>query len=121
MNKISIALESDGGTWAPLGLFVSDQNPPALCIVNEVLKLIKPLNASRIRFPNTGNGTDVDILIPLGVPVGYLDDKADKYFYFGHSRGDTITVLNSQDLDLCTAVWAVVSYVFASIDQMLPR
>lgn len=32
-----------------------------------------------------------------------------------------MTVEDPHVLDLCAAVWAVVSYVMADIDEMLPR
>ena len=35
--------------------------------------------------------------------------------------GDTMSVLNADDLDLCTALWAVTVYSVASLDTLLPR
>ena len=32
-----------------------------------------------------------------------------------------MTVLNADDLDLCTLVWVTASYVVANLDQLLPR
>ncbi|GAA6068933.1 carboxypeptidase Q, partial [Tachysurus ichikawai] len=44
-----------------------------------------------------------------------------KYFWFHHTDGDTMTVQNPAEMNLCSAVWAVVSYVVADLDEMLPR
>ena len=32
-----------------------------------------------------------------------------------------MTVLNADDLDLCTLVWITASYVVANLDDLLPR
>jgi len=32
-----------------------------------------------------------------------------------------MTVLNADDLDLCTLVWVTASYVVANLDHLLPR
>ncbi|XP_054158513.1 uncharacterized protein LOC128956825 [Oppia nitens] len=104
LNKISIAMESDMGTFRPTGISYWGQNPTAQCIVNELLKTLKPINATQ-----------------LSVPGGSLDTRNQKYFYFHHTDGDTMTVQNRRDLDLCTAVWASIAYGLASIDDQLPR
>lgn len=44
-----------------------------------------------------------------------------RYFWFHHSEGDTMTVQNPRDMDLCSALWAVVAYVVADLQDMLPR
>ena len=117
---MSIAMESDGGTFTPLGLSFSGTNPTAQCIVNEVLKALKPLNASRLSL-SADVGSDIETLEAIGVPGGSLDNADEKYFDFHHSNGDTMTVEDSHTLDMCTAVWAVTSYAFASLEQLLPR
>jgi len=35
--------------------------------------------------------------------------------------GDTMTVLNADDLDACTTLWATVIYAVANLDDILPR
>ena len=67
------------------------------------------------------DGGDVNFWILNGVPGGSLSNDNDKYFYFHHTHGDTMTVENADDLDLCAAMWAVVAYVVADLDEMLPR
>ena len=116
---MSLAMESDGGTFTPLGLSFSGKNPTAQCIVNEILKSLNPINATRMTLSD--EGSDIDTLMAEGVPGSSLDNANEKYFDFHHSNGDTMTVEDSHTLDLCTAVWAVTSYAFASLEQMLPR
>lgn len=44
-----------------------------------------------------------------------------RYFWFHHSDGDTMSVQNPEEMNLCSAVWAVVAYVVADLEEMLPR
>lgn len=44
-----------------------------------------------------------------------------RYFWFHHSEGDTMTVQDPGDMNLCSALWAVVAYVVADLEDMLPR
>ncbi|XP_054158520.1 carboxypeptidase Q-like [Oppia nitens] len=119
LSKISIAMESDIGTFTPTGITYSGQNPTAQCIVNQILQSLKPINASQLRIGS--EGSDIELLMGKGVPGSSLDNRNDRYFYFHHSAGDTMTVENRRDLDLCTAVWAATAYGLASIDDQLPR
>lgn len=50
-----------------------------------------------------------------------LRDDLSKYFWFHHSQGDTMTVQDPNQMNLCAAVWTVVSYVIADMEKMLPR
>ena len=119
MNKTSIAMEADYGTFHPLGITYSGDNPTAQCIVNEVMKLLEPIDAHRVLLKK--EGSDIEALMDEGVPGSSLENENQKYFDFHHTNGDTMTVMDSHVLDLCTAVWAVSSYVFASLDDILPR
>jgi len=115
-------MESDSGTFTPLGLSYSGNNKLSQCIVNEVLQLLKPINASRLAINSRQiNSTDTAVFVRNGVLAIVLDTENDKYYYFHHTNGDTITAQDPDMLDLCTAVWASTSYVFASLDDMLPR
>ena len=37
------------------------------------------------------------------------------------STGDTMTVQNPIDMNLCSAVWAVAAFTVADLDDMLPH
>lgn len=44
-----------------------------------------------------------------------------RYFWFHHSEGDTMAVQDPGEMNLCAALWAVVAYVVADLEDMLPR
>jgi len=119
LPNFNAVFESDIGTFEPLGLDFAGSHS-AGCIVQEVLKLLTPINATMFRaLPDVGS--DIEYFIQKGVPGVSLNTKNDKYFYFHHSEGDRMTVENSDSLDLCLAVWATTSYVLADLSVSLPR
>ena len=78
-----------------------------------------PINATRLVLSN--EGSDVTLFIKQGVPIGSLDTRNERYFWFHHTDGDTMAVESRDDLDRCTALWAGVAYALAAIDEQLPR
>jgi carboxypeptidase Q len=119
MNNFVTVFESDIGTFRPVGLDFSGTDD-AGCILQEVLKLLSPVNATEYRkLPEVGS--DIGYFIEKGVPGVSLNTERSKYFWYHHSEGDTMTVENSDELDLCTAVWTVASYVIADLSVTLPR
>ena len=50
-----------------------------------------------------------------------LSTENDKYWFFHHTDGDTMDVLDSRQLDLATALWTAVSYVAADLSVRLPH
>ncbi len=68
-----------------------------------------------------GDGEDISPWMSRGIPgASLLNDNWD-YFAYHHSNGDTMDVLNSTDVDLSAAVWAVYAYSIADLDHLLPR
>ena len=43
------------------------------------------------------------------------------YFFFHHTSADTMTTIDSDDMDTNTAMYAAIAYVVADLDDMLPR
>src|SRR5579863_7203123 len=66
MESFSAVFESDIGTFRPLGLDVSSSDE-AGCIVQEVLKLMAPINATQYR-QQPEVGSDIGYFIEKGVP-----------------------------------------------------
>lgn len=115
--NFDLVMESDIGTFTPTGIdFTGNAN--ATKIMTEVLKLLQSINASIL--DGGGEGTDISPWMSAGVPGASLKNLNDKYFYFHHSNGDTMTVQDPVAMNLCSAVWAVTAYVVADLDDMLP-
>ncbi|XP_072855256.2 carboxypeptidase Q isoform X1 [Pogona vitticeps] len=117
ISNFNIVMESDEGTFMPTGLAFTGSNS-ARSIIKEVMKLLKPINVTKV-YEN-GEGTDINYWIHDGVPGASLRDDITKYFWFHHTQGDTMTVQNPSEMNLCAAVWTVVSYVIADMDEKLP-
>ena len=66
-------------------------------------------------------GTDVNWWHASGVPTGSIANHNEHYFYYHHSDGDTMTVLDPIQMNMCTAVWTAFAYVLADMDDLLPR
>lgn len=116
---MNLVMESDSGTFRPLGLGFSSSNDRARCIAAEVLRLFAPINATRLTL---GASTpDLSLWIKEGIPGASLSTANEKYFIFHHTEGDTMSVLDRRELDLCTALWAAASFVFADLSVRLPR
>lgn len=58
-------------------------------------------------------------LLPLSGASLHVADS--RYFWFHHTEGDTMTVQDPGEMNLCSALWAVVAYVVADLEDMLPR
>ncbi|KAM3967946.1 carboxypeptidase Q-like isoform 2-T2 [Aphomia sociella] len=118
-DNINFIMESDEGTFAPLGLAVAG-NQEARCIIAEILKLFKSINASTL-IEDDSPGSDINIIISKGVPGASLYNDNAKYFWFHHSEGDTMNVENEHELDLGTAFWTAVAYIISDITVDIPR
>jgi len=56
-----------------------------------------------------------------GVPGLSLATANDRYFWFHHSHGDTMAVMDPDDMDSCVLAWTIAAYAVAQLDDMLPR
>ena len=117
-DSFSVMFESDMGVFMPYGIqFTGSTN--ATLMVQEVGNLLKSINATSVL--DNGGETDTGWWGKLGVPLGTLATQNEKYFWFHHSNGDTMTVLDPDEMNRCAAVFAAYAYVLGSMDEMLPR
>ncbi|XP_076844546.1 carboxypeptidase Q-like [Brachyhypopomus gauderio] len=118
ISNFDLVMESDLGTFAPVGLQFTGSDK-ARAVMWEVVKLLTPINVTSLE--EHGEGTDINMWMEAGVPGASLHTADSRYFWFHHSQGDTMTVQDPTEMNLCSAVWAVVAYVVADLDEMLPR
>uniref|UniRef100_G1NHR0 Carboxypeptidase Q n=1 Tax=Meleagris gallopavo TaxID=9103 RepID=G1NHR0_MELGA len=117
ISNFDIVMESDEGTFKPSGLAFTG-NAKAHDIVREIMALLLPINITEVY--DAADGTDINFWMRDGVPGASLRDDLSKYFWFHHSQGDTMTVQDPNQMNLCAAVWTVVSYIIADMEEMLP-
>ena len=116
-NDYSILFESDEGVFLPYGIQFSG-SPEAKAIMQQIGQLLVSINASEVY--DNGGGTDVDWWREEKVPTASLANHNEHYFWYHHSNGDTMDVLDPEEMNLCSAVWAVYAYVLADLDDVLP-
>ena len=115
-GNISILFESDMGVFTPYGIQFTGSDK-ARAIMQKIGTLLSSINVTAV-YENGGE-TDTDWW--TGLPLGTLTTHNEKYFWYHHSNGDTMTVLDPVEMNLCSAVFAVYSYILADMDDMLPR
>ncbi|CAG5010195.1 unnamed protein product [Parnassius apollo] len=118
-SNINFIMESDEGTFAPLGLAVAG-NQEARCIIAEILNLFASINASTL-VEDDSPGSDINVIIQTGVPGASLHNANERYFWFHHTDGDTMNVEDPKELDLCAAFWTAVAYIIADLSVDIPR
>ncbi|KAJ8724868.1 hypothetical protein PYW07_015826 [Mythimna separata] len=118
-HNINFIMESDEGTFAPLGL-VANGNHKTRCIVAEVLKLFQSINASTL-IESDSPGSDISIFTGTGIPGASLHNDNGQYFWFHHTEGDTMNVETTENLDLGAAFWTAVAYIIADLSIDIPR
>lgn len=117
-KNLQFVMESDMGTFMPLGLEFTGTDE-VKCILEEVLKLLLPMDQLKLRSPH--DGPDIAGWVTAGVPGASLWTQNDKYFYYHHTNADTMLVENPVALDKGTALFAAVSFVLADLSVDLPR
>ncbi|XP_060099445.1 carboxypeptidase Q [Heteronotia binoei] len=117
ISNFDIVMESDEGTFTPTGLAFTGSDK-ARGIMKEIMKLLQPINVTGVF--EEGGGTDINYWIRDGIPGASLHDDITRYFWFHHSQGDTMTVQDPTQMNLCAAFWAVVSYVIADMEERVP-
>lgn len=118
-EEFNLLIESDGGTFEPRGLDLSGSKD-AECILREVVKLLKPINATEFATPQM-QGPDISLWTDVGFPGASLLNKDEHYFEYHHSRADSMLVETKENLDKGTAVFAVAAFVVADLSFDIPK
>ncbi len=118
LSKHVLAMESDSGTFQPLG-FSFGGSAEARSVVQQIGALLAGVHAETIR-PG-GAGSDLEPFPPAHVPVMELSTASSNYFWFHHTATDTPDKVNPKDLSQCAAAVAVMAYLVADRPDALPR
>ncbi|XP_065580476.1 carboxypeptidase Q-like isoform X2 [Artemia franciscana] len=119
LEKFTFVMESDMGTFRPTGLIFGGGDKGA-CIISKILTLFESINATSL-VRSSDVSSDITFWTDAGIPGASILNENDKYFWFHHSNGDTMTVENPESLDLCLALWATTAFVIADMDEDFPR
>jgi len=114
----ALAIESDGGVFAPSGFGFSGSDS-ARAIIKQVGSLLVRIGAGKIGA--SGGGADIGPIVATGVPSMSLDVDGTRYFWFHHTPADTPDKLNPLDMQKCVAAFAVMAYIIADLPELLPR
>ncbi|XP_022332112.1 carboxypeptidase Q-like [Crassostrea virginica] len=118
ISNFDMVMESDDGTFMPLGFQFTGKSAAR----DIIEKTLEPLQKVRsIPLLSGGEGEDIDEWIKGGVPGGSIKTDPDKYFKFHHTNADTMTVQDPIEMNVCAALWTVVAYTVADLEDMLPR
>ena len=139
IERYSCAFESDGGVFEPVGIG-ANANEGA----TEILRRIATDIGFEIHSSQRSGGADVaEAMIWGGVPLADLRSEEvagfelgnsvnsgvlpapghfqGDYFFYHHSEGDTIEVLDSGQLDRAASMWTQFAYAIAELPDLLPR
>ena len=114
----ALAMESDGGVFAPQG-FGFTGSDSARRIITQIGTLLQRIGAGTIGA--NGGGADVGPIMSTGVPGMGLEVDGSKYFWFHHTPADTPDKLNPVEMQKCVAAFAVMAYIIAEMPELLPR
>jgi carboxypeptidase Q len=113
-----LAIESDRGTFQPLGFSFVGSDAGR----REVEKLAAPL--ARIganKIFSEGSEADVGQLERDGVPTLALVDDGRRYFWYHHTEADTLDKLDPGQLAACATAMAVMAWEAANAPVPIPR
>ena len=118
VSKHILAIESDSGTYRPLGFgLAAAASPQARANMQEIAKLLSGIGADRIAA--NGGGADIGPIMREGVLGASLDVDSSRYFDIHHTPADTLDKIDPQNLALCVATMAVMAYTVADMPQSL--
>jgi len=114
------AIESDGGSFEPVGLsYEGKADDAAYGQLTDLVTLLAPLGAAKLEVGHSG--TDLIPLGPAGVPrLGHNTNGA-TYFDYHHTEADTLDKVDPMVLRKNAAMMAAVAYVLADMPDRLAR
>ncbi|BFT30962.1 M28 family metallopeptidase [Alteromonas sp. D210916BOD_24] len=113
-----LATESDFGAQT-IWQLVSNVNPHATEVVDEIAKILSPLGIVRGGDDIAGGGPDIIPLAAKGVPTIRLNQNGHDYFDLHHTPDDTLDKIDPDELAQNIAAYATTIYLLADSDVEL--
>ncbi|AEF04031.1 aminopeptidase [Alteromonas naphthalenivorans] len=113
-----LATESDFGAQT-IWQLVSNVNPEATLLMDEVGKILSPLGIVRGGSDVPGGGPDIIPLAKKGVPTIRLNQNGQDYFDLHHTPDDTLDKIDPNELAQNIAAYAASIYLIADSDVAL--
>ena len=113
-----LAIASDAGTFMPKGFEVKGSERTK-ALAHAIADLLHPIGADLI--VDGGGGADIGPILETGVPGMELIVEDSKYFWYHHTDADTMDKLNPEELNLCSAAMAIMTYVAADFPVRFPK
>ena len=110
-----LATESDFGAQT-IWQVVSNVNPEATVLVDEIAKILSPLGIVRGGSDIAGGGPDIIPLAAKGVPTIRLNQNGRDYFDLHHTPDDTLDKIDPDELARNIAAYAASIYLLADSD-----
>jgi carboxypeptidase Q len=113
-------MESDEGLFAPMNLAFAGTNT-SMNLFEALMPLVSSLNVTSVLPGELG---DADMWNKCdGVPgifLNSIEEGYEKYFAFHHSNGDMPNVYKPEEVDTAGALFTVLAFVMADMDDTLP-
>jgi len=120
IEKHNVVMEADDGCFKPMGFYFA-KLPEVGCILNEIAKLVPITNSTEFVLA-PAIPSDLDLFVQNStVPAVDFIGNDGRYFWYHHTEGDTMTAIDTDDLDYCLVVYATTAYVLADMEPRLPR
>ena len=103
-----VAIESDGGGFAPRGISIV-ANEAATERIKEFRNLLEPYGIHQ--FSQSGSGADISQLKSDEIILVGLRPESHRYFEFHHSTQDNIEAVNQRELEMGSATLASIIYL----------
>ena len=111
LGKHVLAMEADlGGGRVFESRFLGPD--AALAAFAPLAAAVKPLGVERSNEPAEG-GSDINQLLPAGVPLMDLRHDATLYFDVHHTANDTVERIKKEDIDQAAAAYAAAAFMAA--------
>ena len=100
-----LAIESDGGVFAPIGFGFSGSEA-AFATITQIGKLLTRIDSGKIT--KGGGGADIGPIMALGVPGMGLNVDGSKYFNYHHTNADYVDKLDPMEVAKSVATMGVM-------------